>query len=438
MPAGVQSNVRVFAPYPLFASNAKDARLFDVDGNEYIDFCMGYGAIFLGHAHPRVCEAVREQVAKGSIYGTSHELEIKLAQKVVDMVPCADMVRFCNSGTEALMHAVRIARAYTRRNKIVKFEGHYHGFWDSLYVGVKSPFDKPMSAGITTGATRDTIVLPFNNIEIVEKVIKQYELAAIVLEPVMGSGGSGIAADLDFLKALRELTLENGIVLIFDEVITGFRFAPGGAQEFFGVIPDMACLGKILGGGYPVGAIAGKREIMEIIDTTRQNVQRWECASHGGTFCGNPITMVAGLATLEEIAKAEGRLNNYVIRLADKARKELNECFERCRVKAQAIGVGPALGIYFTDQKIKDARALMTADEKMRVMHNTWLIAHGIWHPNMHSWHISTAHTEEDIEALVRETEEFINFVKCKLSGMSSFSGADFSRITASRPSSIL
>jgi len=407
-PAGVHSNIRFFKPYPLFAARGEGSKISDVDGNEYIDYVLGQGALFLGHAHPNVVKAVQEQAAKGSIYATANELEVKLAHKVAKMIPCAEMVRFANSGTEALMHAVRVARAYTKRDKIVKFEGAYHGFWDDLYVGVSLPFDKPMSSGIPSSVAGNTLLLEFNKLEVVERAVRENQVAAIVVEPVMGAGGSGIAAGVEYLKGLREISTDNGIALIFDEVITGFRMAPGGAQQYFGVVPDLTTLGKILGGGYPVGALAGKREIMQTIDPTKEGVRRWECAQHGGTFCGNPITMAAGLATLEEIDRAGGQLNNRVARLCGKIRKDLNDLFLRYRVKARAIGVGPSLGVFFTDGELKDARGLLSNDEEKRVAHCIWLITKGIWHPPIKGWYVSTAHKDADIQALIDKTEDFL------------------------------
>ncbi|RLI14581.1 glutamate-1-semialdehyde 2,1-aminomutase, partial [Candidatus Bathyarchaeota archaeon] len=296
LPAGVSYAIRYFEPYPFYTARAEGSKLFDVDGNEYVDFWLGHTALILGHSPPAVVEAVRKQLERGTHFGTSHELEVKLAEKIVKMVPSAEMVRFTNSGTEANMYATRLARAYTGKNKIAKFEGGWHGGYDALHKGVRYPFDIPESAGLTEGALRDTIVLPFNDLEGVEEKLKNERVASIVIEPVLGAGG-GIPAEREFLKGLREFCDENDILLIFDEVITGFRLAPGGGQEYYNVIPDITVFGKILGGGFPIGAFCGRRDIMERINNLIY--ERPHYSFHGGTFAANPMSMIAGLATLE-------------------------------------------------------------------------------------------------------------------------------------------
>lgn len=238
-------------------------------------------------------------------------------------------------------------------------------------------------------------MLPFNDIESVEKVAKQQDLAAILVEP-------------EFLKALRDITTKNGAALIFDEIQTAFRLALGGAQEYFGVTPDLVALGKVLGGGYPIGACAGRREIMEIADGTREGIERWEFAHHAGTFCGNPISMAAGLTTLEEIDLADGALNRYIIRLAEKLPKGLNDIFSRYHITARATGLGPFSGTWFTDKELKNPRALAGVNRGPWVKWGTWLVANGIYRPPaIPSWFLSTAHTDADIETLIAKTEDF-------------------------------
>src|SRR4030042_4762131 len=295
LPAGVSYGVRYFEPYPFFTARAKGSKLIHVEGNEYIDFWLGHTALIFGHSPKQVVAAVRRQLEKGTIYGTSNELEIALAEQITKMVPSAEMVRFTNSGTEANMYATRLARALTGRDKIAKFLGGWHGGYDALHVGVKPPFDLPESAGLTRGALQDTILLPLNDPDGGEKRIKHEQPASIVTEPVLGAGG-GIPAEKEFLKGLRELCDRNGILLIFDEVITGFRLAPGGGQEFFGIKPDITVLGKILGGGFPVGAVCASEERMKKMDS--MIYKRPDYSFHGGTFAANPITRTAGLAPL--------------------------------------------------------------------------------------------------------------------------------------------
>ncbi|MBS7646519.1 aminotransferase class III-fold pyridoxal phosphate-dependent enzyme [Candidatus Bathyarchaeota archaeon] len=245
LPAGVSYAIRHFDPYPFYVARAKGGKLYDVDGNEYVDFWLGHTTHILGHSPPAVIKAVREQLEKGIHYGTAHELEIALAEQVTKMMPSAEMVRFTNSGTEANMYAVRLARAYTGRVKIAKFEGGWHGGYDALHKAVKPPYDLPESAGLTLGALDDTLVLPFNDIEGVKERLKGVEdkVAAVIIEPVLGAGGA-IPVEKEFLRELREFCDQHGILLIVDEVITGFRLAPGGVQQYFGVRPDLTVLGK--------------------------------------------------------------------------------------------------------------------------------------------------------------------------------------------------
>ena len=296
LPGGVDSPVRAYKPYPFFAERAKGSKIIDVDGKTYIDYCLAYGPMVLGHANPDVMAEVILQLKNGSAYGVPTEKEIKLAKMVVKKVPCADMVRFVNSGTEATMSAIRLARAATTRNKIVKFEGSYHGAHD--YVLVKSgsgAMGLPDSPGVPEETTKNTILVPFNDEDILLDIVKDQgnSIAAIIVEPIMGNIGF-IPPKIGYLEFLRKLTSENDIILIFDEVITGFRIAEGGAQEYFGVTPDLVTFGKILGGGFPIGALAGKKELMEMIAPSGNVYQ-------AGTFNGNPISVTAGLTTLKQL-----------------------------------------------------------------------------------------------------------------------------------------
>ncbi|MEM3695013.1 MAG: aspartate aminotransferase family protein [Candidatus Bathyarchaeia archaeon] len=403
LPAGVSYGIRFFEPYPFYSAKAKGSKLYDVDGNEYIDFWLGHTALILGHSPKPVVEAVKKQIENGTHYGTCHELEIALAEQIVKMVPNVDMVRFANSGTEANMYAVRLARTYTKRRKIAKFEGGWHGGYDALHIGVKYPFDMPESAGLTLGATQDTMLLPFNDSEGVRKKLRdEKDVAAIIIEPVLGAGG-GIPAKKEFLKELREICDEKDILLIFDEVITGFRLAPGGAQQFFGVKSDITVFGKILGGGFPVGAFCGRREIMEKLDTTIY--ERPNYAFHGGTFTANPITMTAGLATLKILE--DGKLIRELNALGDKIREELKEIFEKNEVDAQVTGTSSIFNVHFTSENVKDAKAAFMADRKKLLEYNLELIANGVFFLPTHNGTLSTAHTKSDIEKLFEETENY-------------------------------
>ena len=288
LPGGVDSPVRAFKPYPFFAEKASGSHIYDVDGNDYLDYCLAYGPLVLGHSNPEIVKAVEEQLKLGSAYGVPTQKEIELAKLVIDRVPCADMVRFVNSGTEATMSAIRLARAATGKKFIVKFEGSYHGAHD--YVLVKSgsgAMGLPDSPGVPEETTKNTILTPFNDIESLKDLIskKREDIAAIIVEPVMGNIGC-IPPKKDYLEFLRKITSENNIILIFDEVITGFRLAQGGAQEYFKVTPDLVTFGKILGGGFPIGALAGKKEYMGMVAPSGDVYQ-------AGTFNGNPISITA-------------------------------------------------------------------------------------------------------------------------------------------------
>jgi len=303
IPGGVNSPVRVFSPFPFFTRSARGSKLFDVDGKEYVDYCLGYGPLILGHAYPKVVEAVRAQLEYGSLFGTPSEQEVELAELVCRLVPSAEMVRLVSTGAEATMAAIRLARGFTGRKKIIKFEGCYHGAHDSVLVKAGSgalTFGMPDSLGVPEETARNTVVVPYNDVEAFENTVKKErsELAAVIVEPVMGNVGV-VAPREGFLEALRESTERYGVVLIFDEVITGFRLGLGGAQEFYGVKPDLTTLGKVLGGGFPLAAFAGREDLMRLIAPSGKVYQ-------AGTFSGNPVSVSAGLATLRVLRGSKG------------------------------------------------------------------------------------------------------------------------------------
>jgi len=403
LPAGVSYGIRYFEPYPFFTAKARGSKLYDVDGNKYVDFWLGHAALILGHSPKEVVKAVKKQLENGTHYGTSHEMEIALAEQVVKMVPSVEMVRFTNSGTEANMYATRLARAFTGRDMIAKFEGGWHGGYDALHVGVKQPFDLPESAGLTRGALQDTVLLPFNDLEGVEKRLRNKQPACIVIEPVLGAGGA-VPAEKEFLKGLRELCDRNDILLIFDEVITGFRLAPGGGQQFYGVKPDITVLGKILGGGFPVGAFCGSKKIMERINNVAY--ERPHYSFHGGTFAGNPMTMVAGLTTLKILE--DGVVTSRLNRLGDEIRQTLGQIFEKHNVDAQVIGLGSLFNVHFTKERIRDALTVFRADKKKLLEYNLTLIANGIFFLPAHCGALSTAHSEADIQKLFKKTQDYL------------------------------
>jgi glutamate-1-semialdehyde 2,1-aminomutase len=402
LPAGVSYFLRYVEPYPFYTARARGSKLCDVDGNEYIDFWIGHYSLILGHSPPKVTREVRRQVDKGSHYGTAHDLEIALAEQVTKMVPSAQMVRFTNSGTEAAMYATRLARAATGRDLVYKFAGGWHGGYDALHVGVKHPFDLQESGGLTKGALQDTAVLPYNEIEPARQRLKKDKVAAVFVEPVMVSGGC-IPAQKEFLKALRELCTENGALLIFDEIITGFRLAPGGGQQHFGVKPDITLLGKILGGGFPIGAIAASKEIMQHMNPLQYPRPRF--AFHGGTFTGNPVTMTAGLATLKTLEN--GKLINRLNKRGDYVRKELRDIFENKKMDVQVTGVSSLWHTHFTKEKLLGAVAVTPADKEKLVRYHMHLIENGVFFLPGKAGALSSAHTEADLQKLLSQTGSF-------------------------------
>ena len=330
-PGGVNSPVRAFEPYPFFVKEAKGSHIKDIDGNDYVDHCLAYGPILLGHSDDDVMNDVYAQMQKGTAYGAPTENEVKLAQEIIDRVPCAEMVRFVNSGTEATMAAIRLARGFTGKDKIVKFEGSYHGAHD--YVLVKSGSGAaclPDSLGIPVETTQNTLSVPFNDVEALTKLIDDEgeNIACIIVEPVMGNIGC-VEPTVKYLKFLREITEENGIVLIFDEVITGFRVSRGGAQEYYGVKPDLVTFAKILGGGFPIGAYAGKKEIMSLIAPNGPVYQ-------AGTFSGNPISVQAGLSTL---AKLDYPFYGELARKGDFLRDNMKDIVDDLDLDMQVVGL---------------------------------------------------------------------------------------------------
>ena len=402
LPGGVDSPVRAFKPYPFFAKKGEGSRIFDVDGNSYIDYCLAYGPLVLGHAYPPVVNAVTDQLHKGSAYGVPTENEIKLAKEVIKRIPCAEMVRFVNSGTEATMSAIRLARAVTGKKKIVKFEGAYHGAHD--YVLVKSgsgAIGLPDSPGVPEETTKNTIIIPFNN---EESIIDLFEreggnLAAIILEPVMGNVGC-IPPKKGYLELLRKITTENDVMLIFDEVITGFRIGEGGAQEYFGVTPDLVTLGKILGGGFPMGAFAGKKEFMERIAPSGDVYQ-------AGTFNGNPISITAGLETLKNLDK-KFYLESETKGL--KMRRGLQDILHDASLEYQVAGLSSMFQLYFTPSEVWDYAQAKTADtEKFaRYFHKLLRKDVFVMPSQFECCFISKVHSMDDIEITLEAMAEAI------------------------------
>jgi glutamate-1-semialdehyde 2,1-aminomutase len=403
MPGGVCHGLRFFPPYPFYVKSARGSTIWDVDENEYLDFWMGHFALILGHAHPEVIQDLREQIAHGVHWGIVNEWEVDLAELVSRFVPCAESVRFCNTGAEATMYAVRVARGYTGRDTVLKAEGGWHGFCTDLMVAVHAPFEKPESLGIPPSPEMEVRTFPFNEVEAAVEAIRHAEdLAAVIVEPVLGAGGA-IPADPEFLQALREETEVRDALLIFDEIITGFRLGLGGAQERYGIIPDLVTLGKVLGGGLPIGAIAGRRDVLEVSNPRRPREERVSIG--GGTFSCNPLSMRAGLATLRYLEAHRDRYED-IDRMGDELRRELPAAFRDEGVEIVCTGTGSLFQIHFPLEEgleIRSARDVYERTDhrrreeeiKLRLINEGIYTVHG-------GGCLSFAHPPEDVQTLLK------------------------------------
>jgi len=353
VPGGVTHDTRYLHPHPLYIERAAAAHKWDVDGNQYVDYIGGHGALLLGHNDPFVVDAVREQLNKGTHYGAAHELEVQWAEQVVKMVPCADKVRFTGSGTESTLLAIRLARAFTEKTKIVRFVGHFHGWHDQVAFAATSHFDGSPPPGILPEVAANAYVCPANDLPALKRLLDEHDdIAAVILEPTGATFGL-LPLAAGYLQGVRELTARKNVVLVFDEVITGFRVAPGGAQELLGVTPDMATFAKIIAGGFPGGAVAGRAEVMDTL--TLRDDREWNKqhrVPHQGTFNANPITAAAGLATLKLIA--EGQAIARANRMAEALRTQMNDAIKNAGSDWVAYGEHSGFHL-FTNPKGREA-----------------------------------------------------------------------------------
>lgn len=401
LPGGVNSPVRAFKAVgltPPFIVKGEGSKIFDADGNVYIDYVASWGPLILGHRHPRVIEALKECLEIGTSFGAPTQLETEMAKFLVETFPAMDQVRMVNSGTEATMSALRLARAYTKRDKIVKFEGCYHGHADHLLIKAGSgalTLGVPTSPGVPANIAANTITAPYNDLPTLEEIfrLEGENIAAVILEPVAGNMGC-VPPEPGFLTGLRELTQQYGALLIFDEVMTGFRVAFGGAQLLYNVEPDLTCLGKIIGGGLPVGAYGGKKEIMEQIAPSGPVYQ-------AGTLSGNPLAMTAGLTTLQLLKDP-----SVYQELEDKSamlEKGLREAAAKASIPVSFNRVGSMFSVFFTNQQVKDYATATSSDTKLFARYFEQMLKQGIYFApsQFEAGFMSLAHTMEDIERTV-------------------------------------
>ena len=402
MPGGVSSPVRAVKPFPFYTSHAKGSKIVDVDGNEYIDYCMAYGPLILGHGNEVVKKAMAEAMEKGWLYGTPIDLEIEFARLITSIFSSIDMVRFANTGSEATMTALRLARGFTGRDKIVKVEGSFHGAHDAVLVKAGSGATThgiPNSAGVPADFVKNTLQVPYNDVEALSDVLEKNrdDVAALILEPVMGNS-SLILPEEGYLKEVRRITEENDVVLIFDEVITGFRLSLGGAQDYYGVEADLTTLGKIAGGGLPIGIVGGRREIME-------NLAPAGSVYHAGTFSGNPLTLSAGYTTVRFLK--ENNVYPALASLTEMIGRGIADQIADSSIKADVAWIASMFCLYLGEKPSNYGEALkLDKDGFIRLF---WkLLERGVFFPpsQYETCFVSTAHTKDDAEKTIEAVGE--------------------------------
>jgi glutamate-1-semialdehyde 2,1-aminomutase len=412
MPGGVNSPVRAFKSVkmdPVFMERGKGSKIYDIDGNEYIDYVLSWGPLVLGHADDQVIEALKSAAELGTSFGAPSELETKMAELVIERVPSVEVVRMVNSGTEATMSALRLARGYTKRNKILKFEGCYHGHGDSLLIKAGSgvaTLGLPDSPGVPEAVALNTLTVPYNDLESLRYAFEQYgdDIAAVILEPVAGNMGV-VLPQPGFLESVREITEKNGTLLIFDEVMTGFRVGYHCAQGVLGVTPDLTCLGKVIGGGLPVGAYGGKREIMEMIAPSGPIYQ-------AGTLSGNPLAMTAGYETLSQLTEEHYAEFN---RLGNKLAEGLSNAATKYGIPHRTSQAGSMIGFFFTDEEVTNYEKAKTSDLDRFADYFRYMLEEGVSIPpsQFEGMFLSTKHTDEDIEKTIAAADKaFARLVK--------------------------
>ena len=401
IPGGVNSPVRFYEPYPFFASYGKGSKIITKDHDTLIDYCLGYGAVILGHAFLDVINAVRTQLDKGNIFCVPTENEVRLVELIIELIPNIEMVRLMNTGSEATMHSIRLARAYTGKKKIVKFDGCYHGAYDYVLVNPGSSASTSAYDGNLVESMKQTLLVPYNDINALEKLVKQNkDIACIIIEPVLANMGLIIPED-EYLNKLRRLTEREGIILIFDEVVTGFRLSLGGASEYFGVMPDIMTLAKSIGNGFPLSAIAGKKDIIELLSPKGTVFQ-------GSTYAGNPISVTAGIATLEKLKEVKNDLYPKLSRFSDTLSNGIKDHIRDLKLNARVNNISSMFQLFFTGGQIKNASNVRQSNQVLYKRLFDELLKSGIFIPpsQFETCFISYSHDDDDID---RTIEAFAN-----------------------------
>lgn len=412
MPGGQSHNARFFDPYPFYASRAKGKYIWDIDGNRYTDYWMGHTALISGHSPSFVVGALRKQISNGLLYGAPNKHAYELARLISETVPSADSVRFCSTGAEATMYATRLARGYTKRKTIVKIAGGWHGYTSALTVGVTQPYDVPESAGILAEDSKFVKLARFNDLENTKKVLSEdsENIAGVILEPVVGAGGV-LPAKKEYLEFLRHECSKVGALLIFDEIITGFRLSLGGAQEYYGIIPDITTLGKILGGGLPVSAIVGKSEILDLANVRMHKAKTDRVWIGGGTFSENALCMCSGIATLRHLIDNKKSIYSRLAKMGDRLRTSVDKIFGENGYRTTTTGIGSLFATHF----LSDGQEVLSSPENVdssnrkleKEYYFSMIAENNIYFLPGHIGAISTAHSDKDIDELLSASLSF-------------------------------
>lgn len=408
-PGGISHNIRYFEPYPFFAKSAKGRQMRDADGNSYTDYWMGHWALILGHSPRPVVDALAAQVRKGTLYGTVNDVSVELAETIQKLMPKAEMMRFSTTGSEATMYAVRLARAKTSRRVIAKAIGGWHGFNTTLMQTVNYPFEVEEGPGLIQDEGQYVESIPFNNLDASLKVLETIkdDLACIIIEPVLAGAGCIPPAD-GYLQGLQEFANKNGSLFILDEIVTGFRLSLSGAASSYGLEPDLFTLGKICGGGMPIGIVCGDKEILSLADPVSRKDKDVRCAIGGGTFSANPVTMSAGLATLNYLRKNKN-IYSKIDRFGETARKGLSKIFAESKIPCQVTGLGSIFLTHFRKETVHDASDVATSDREMLAKYHLALMAdHGIFFLPTKMGAFSYAHEDIDVKRLLAATEKIV------------------------------